>query len=615
VASPSLAVRIDLPAGLAPAAIPEVNASFETRSWSGVVNRSPGFTAEQATVASAGDGGPRARLTAERRRQEIRGTQREAVVFAADQVRLHLDARIDAPSMAVVTIPVEVPQACVIDRIELFEDDVLHPETAERGAIDIRWTRTAENGVAVVVQRPRAGRFRLEVDARLPGRPAVRGPLPSLRVAFTDGGRAVVDLQAEDGQWATVDGSSATAGGRNGVAHIELPAGAASPTYRLETSVPETPSATAEEGRPEPNGAVDTVAEPDGEGRVELADIRVAVDERGRTWGLASFELVAADQLLRVRLPQAWRLFDVLVDGRSADSVVPVVPEDDHVWEVRLLDAGWPRSVVVLFAGDLGRRLLDGEPLELDPPAIVGLPCRQVIWTMQVPAGISLRVAEPARLVTALEWQQERRAAQQRLVGDFQQAIDHASGVEQGRLRGFLQARGDAAASAADEPWTRTLMMQSASRPAAPPLAIVTSGQGEEGGGRITIRAVRQRDPSVPGRAVATLSLLACAGLAWIAGRRGVPRWLAVDAWLGPAIAVLLGLAWLMWLVPAWPGGILVAVGGWGLLQPWLRNARTAAGPRPPAPAANVAEATTMYRPPPAEGSTTHVAPKDTPPS
>ena len=35
--------------------------------------------------------------------------------------------------------------------------------------------------------------------------------------------------------------------------------------------------------------------------------------------------------------------------------------------------------------------------------------------------------------------------------------------------------------------------------------------------GRLAIRAVRQRDPTTRGRALATLSLLACGGFAWMA--------------------------------------------------------------------------------------------------
>ena len=213
VASPSLAVRIDLPPGLTHTDTPEGDASFETRFWRGEVSRAMAVDAVAGVVlpaapAAGGPPAPRPRLTSERRRQEIRGSQREAVVFGGDQVRIHLDARLDASSTALVTIPLDVPAGCVIDSVELFEDDGLHPETAERGAIDLRWTRSTDTSVAVVVQRPRAGRFRLEVDARIPGRPAARGPMPSLRVDLADGSRSLVEWRAEDGQLATLEPAS-----------------------------------------------------------------------------------------------------------------------------------------------------------------------------------------------------------------------------------------------------------------------------------------------------------------------------------------------------------------------------------------------------------------------
>ena len=631
VASPSLAVLIDLPAGLAPAAIPEVDASFETRSWSGTV-ASP-IAGAGVNRASPAPGLPagfasrpvRARLTAERRRQQMRGTQRQAIVFAGEQVRLHLDARLDAMSMALVTIPLEVPAACVIERIELFEDDALHPETAGRGAIDIRWSRTEESGVMVSVQRPRAGRFRLEVDARLPGRPEARGPVPCLRATLAEGTRTLVKLQAEDGLQVRVVGRepafAESGDDQPGATRLELVSGDPLPEYVLEPATAET---TDEVDQTQPaSGVTEPAGAPAGEGRVELADIRLAVDERGRTWGLACFELVAEEQVVRVRLPQSWRLFDVVVDGRPVDSVVPASSQSDTIWEARLLDAGWPRSVVVVFAGDLGRRLLDGEPLELAPPAIVGLPCRRVIWTMQVPAGIVLRVAEPARLATATDLQQERREAQQRLAGDFQKALERAVGLEQERLRGFLRVRGDGAMPAADEAWARTLTSLAALRPSTLPVSIVTPEEtADVPVGRLTIRAVRQRDPSVPGRAIATLSLLACGGLAWTVARRGVPHLMAAGAWAGVVVPViagltcLLGIVWIVQLVPTWPGGILMAVGLWMVLKIWLDRGVAGGVPlrravSPAAAAMDIALATTRYRAPPSldEGSTTHVAP------
>ena len=608
VASPSLAVRIDLPPGLVHADTPEGEASFETRFWRGEVSRAIALDAVAGVVAASAPAvapqTPRARLTAERRRQDIRGLQREAVVFGDEQVRIHLDARLDASSTALVTIPLEVPAGCVVDRVELFEDDVLHPDTAERGAIDLRWTRPTDTSVAVVVQRPRAGRFRLEIDARIPGRPPARGPLPSLRVDLSDGSRSLVEWRAEDGLVAAVEpasGERASAGdadrsSREG--RLERLSGDPPPVYVLTVS-PALASPTEAEPAavvaPDERAAV-------GSGRIELADIRLTVDERGRAWGLACFELVSTERLVRLQLPRSWRLFDAVVDGRSVDCVVPTAPVSDNVWEIRMLDAGRPRSIVALFAGDLsvgdvGRRLLDGEPLALTPPTIIGLPCRQVIWTVQVPADIALRVAAPGKIVMAGVLEAERQDAQRRLETDYQQAIERHSGWGQDRMRAFLTSRRDGAMPAADQVWRRAATTLAAPNPPPSATLCIVAGDGDENGvaGRLTIRAVRHRDPTTRGRAIATLSLLACGGLAWIAARRRWSLWLPSVPGLWPMLALMAGLAWGVLLVPAWPGFLLVGVAAAAAIRVWLTLNRSAAVETPAA--TNIGEATTIYRP------------------
>jgi hypothetical protein len=596
VASPSLAVRIDLPPGLTHTATPEGEASFDTRFWQGEVKRAMTVDAAAGPVVPSA---PRPRLTSERRRQEIRGSQREAVVFGGEQVRIHLDARLDASSTALVTIPLDVPAGCVVDSVELFEDDVLHPETAGRGAIDLRWTRVTDTSVAVVVQRPRAGRYRLEVDARIPGRPVPRGPVPSLRVELADGSRSLVEWRAEDGLLATLEPASDERAGANAAAitsqagQFERVSGDQPPRYTLQAS-PEAPQTEAE-----PAAAATTAERANvGAGRVELADIRLTVDERGRAWGLAAFELVSTEQVVRVQLPRSWRLFDAVVDGRSADCVVPTTAVSDNVWEIRLLDGDRPRSIVALFAGDLfvgdaGRRLLDGEPLALAPPTIVGLPCRQVIWTVQVPADISLRVAAPARIVAADALQAERQAAQQRLEAEFQQAIEMSSGWEQDRVRTFLTSRRAGAMPVADQALARALTTLGDPLPS--PLFLVAA-DGVDGAvaGRLTIRAVRQRDPTTRGRGLATLSLLAGGGLAWIAARRHWSWRLPMVPGLTPLLALTAGLAWAALLVPAWPGLLLVAGAAAAAIRTWLLSRQTAAAPTI---APDIAEATTIYRP------------------
>ena len=608
VASPSLAVRIDLPPGLAHTTTSEGEASFETRFWRGEVSRAIAVDTVAGVVPrpvpiAATLSAPRARLTSERRRQEIRGSQREVVVFGGEQVRMHLDARLDASSTALVTIPLDVPAGAVVDRIELFEDDVLHPETAERGAIDLRWTRPTDTRVVVVVQRPRAGRFRLEFDAHIPGRPPARGPMPSLRVELADGSRSLVEWRAEDGLLAALEPASGEPKATNDaesnpqLGQLERVSGDPPPTYILKPS-PDAASQTETDPAavvaPAERAAV-------GAGRVELADIRLAVDERGRAWGLACFELVSAEQVVRIQLPRSWRLFDAVVDGRSVDCVVSTAPVSDTVWEMRLLDVNRPRTVVVLFTGDVfvgdvARRLLDGEPLAVAPPTIVGLPCRQVIWTVQVPAAISLRVAAPAKLVAADALQAERRAARQRLEADFQQAIEMSTGWQQDRMRAFLGSRRDGAIPAAEQAWAKTLTTLGDPLSTKPVTLFIVAADGADAtvAAPLTIRAVRQRDPTTRGRAIATLSLLACGGLAWIAARKHWSLWLPRGTGLGPMLAVAAGLAWAALLVPAWPGFLFAAGAAVAAIRAWLVPRQTA--PEPPA-AIGIAEATTIYRP------------------
>jgi len=612
VASPSLAVRIDLPAGLTHAAIPDGEASFENRFWKSEVVRPladdarSGSAVIPSSISTAPAPTARPRLTSERRRQEIRGSQRQSVVFAREQIRLHLDARLDASSTALVTIPLEVPEGVLIDRIELFEDDVLHPETAERGAVDLRWSRPIDTAVAVVVQRPRAGRFRLEVDARIPGQPATRGLMPCLRIGMADGSRTLIEWKTEEGLVAMLKPSAE--GEQAAGAHaepsragqLEIVAGDPPPPYVLERAPPVLPPLETEVDRP---SAMPAEVASGRNGRVELADIRMALDERGRAWGLACFEMVSADQLVQIQLPRSWRLFDTVVDGRPVDCVVSTAAGSENLWEMRFHDVGRPRSVVVLFAGELfvgerGRRFLDGEPLAISPPAIVGLECRQTIWTVHVPTDITLRVAAPARIVPVDDLQEERRAAQLRLHDDVQQAIETSIGWQQDRLRAFLDSRRDGTSPAADQAWERALTTAASPFPQSPTFGIVT--EAETAGtptGPITIRVVRQRDPTAWGRAMATLSLLACGSLAWMAAaRRDWSIQPAIVTRVASVLGLVAGVLWSLLLVPAWPGLLLMAGAAVAVVRAWPRPRRAEAVE--PA-VVDRALATTAYRPHP----------------
>jgi len=582
-ANPSLVARVDLPAGLAVASIPESEPSFEIRAWREEVHHQRPQPASSAVAPYAlpGAARARARLWVERRRQEARGSQRLSVVFGAEAVRLHLDARIDASSTALVTIPLELPAGSVIDHVALAEDDALQPDTAERGAIDVHWSRTADTAAAIVVQRPRAGRFRLEADARIPGRP-VAGPFPSMRAVLAAESRMLIDWRVEDGRVARFPAANAaraqapneTEGLSAG--RFDRPASGTLTEYALVAAPDAARRADVEpDTRPVATDVATSATEPRSD-RVELADIRLAVDERGRVWGVACFEMVAEERAVRLRLPPSWRLFDVSVDGRPVDAFAPVVPQADNVWEFRLLDPGWPRFVVALFVGDIGRRLVDGEPFALPPPEIVGVPCRQVIWTMRVPEWIALRVQEPARIVTADRLQRTRHEAVARLEPDFVRAIARVPPSDQERLARFFESRRAGRPIGGDPTSFLASSSPAADGPRLEPVMI----EGEAG--RLTIRAVRRPDASAGGRALATLSLLAGCAAAWTLSRRGWPAWMPSPAVSWPWIAAVAGLAWIVWLAPAWPGAaVLMAAAAslWARHRP--RPRRPGGPPRP----------------------------------
>ena len=131
--------------------------------------------------------------------------------------------------------------------------------------------------------------------------------------------------------------------------------------------------------------------------RVEFAETHLAVDARGRAWGVSRFDIVAADPVIRIRIPAGMRMFDVFVDGRIANDAVPARTSiAENAWELRLLDVGWPRSIVAIYAGDVSDGLPVDGVLEIPEPSIVGLSCLRSAWVVELPEGIVARPLPPA---------------------------------------------------------------------------------------------------------------------------------------------------------------------------------------------------------------------------
>jgi len=458
------------------------------------------------------------RLTVRRRPQQPRGSQSLLVDVAADRTLLRLRTQIDAATLPLVQLPVDVPAGSLVDRIALVRDD--STTTAGESSVDISWTRTAADSVAVVVQQPRPGRFRLDVDVRLPTPLPAEGRLPLARARLRGGAPLLVTWQTTPGLRLTVTPAAAGADAvpqGTAIRSTELLEGDAAPDYsRQEAGALQDAGGEPATTDPTATAAVAPRAVVT-EDRLERTEVLASLDGRGRVRGIVRFDLLVDEPVVRVRLPAGMRLFDVLVDGRDT----PAVPRDAGTWDVRLQDVDWPRSLVAMFSGDLGPGFAAGEPVRLEPPAIDGLAGGSVWWTIDPPAGSALGIAEPARPLGEDDVEAERAAIRQRLDAIFDLCIAGSTAVERGRLESLATVRRVGASLPAEAAWEEAVRGLAQGRRTAGTPPEVFESRAADGG--LTLRVSRDVDSTAAGRTLATAVLL-CAGAGlWFAGRRGNP--------------------------------------------------------------------------------------------
>jgi len=499
----------------------------------------------------AGGGGAvntRGRLVVSRRPQEVRGSQALTASLEPDGIDLRLQARIDAASTPLVAIPVELPPGCDIGRVTLREDDLAAPDATARQPLDLQWSMTEPNRLTIVMQQPRAGRYRLDVEGRLSIRPASRGRVPLLRADLAGSSPLSVS-------WSRGGGPQAVA------QQAEVPPGAAGPPYDLGEEPAPAPEGNDVEEPVTPSAAA---SDPQ-EDRVARVLVTAAIDDRGRLRGLARYDVVAARSTLRLRLPPRTRLFDVLIDGQDVDAR-PVAAD---AWDLQLHDAAWPRSIMVVFSGDFDGALGAGQPIQLQPPLIENVPGGEVLWAVEAPPGRTLRVAAPARLLDEGSWQTALHAARERIDAAFAGALAGA-GPDADRLRAFAAARAAGQVTHRERAWETALEPP----PGATPLRVAAADDG-----RVTVRVVRPPDSSAPARAAATIGLAAIAAWGWLASRRHGLTWewlRAVAAWSVPGLLVLGGGGWAAVLAPPLPGWLMLGAGATALAV-WYKARRAAA--------------------------------------
>ncbi|MGI9176493.1 MAG: hypothetical protein ACR2IT_01395 [Pirellulales bacterium] len=506
----------------------------------------PGFDPAFSSLEQASGAGnrPVPRVAVRRRPQPHRIAQRLEVDFAVDHVGLALDCQIDALSSPLTEVPIEVPEGATVDRLTLVA------EAGELPApVDIFISRSTPTRVSAVVQQPRCGRFQLRMEVRTRERPAASGRMPLARCVFPDNAPLAVTWRCTDGlavELPAVPSDEGTTGTATAVDVREVSPGESGPDYVLAARA----MADAIDG-PSPSASRDTSGLQTPIGNiVEATTVHLAIDRRGRGWGLVRFDLAAAEPVVRLRLPPGMRLFDLLIDGRETQAT----PAAGDAWDVRLHDIQWPRSMVAVFAGDAGGRPDTGAALRLEPPRLEGLPCREVLWTIDPPEGMRLRVAESAPAIESDEWQVRQDAVRRRMAKLFTVAIDQAPAADRERLEAFAASR-----EAGDLPPLESAWQQAVVGTVEDGVGRVhIRGQGAEG---VTIRVVRRSDDTTSSRAIVTVGLVAMLAFGWSAAARWPMRWSNLIAQFWPWALSAAGGAWVMLLSPSLPGWALLAAG------------------------------------------------------
>jgi len=478
---------------------------------------------------------PSARLTIRRRPATFRVVHQLAVDYQPDHVGLALEAEIDAVAAPLTAVPVELPPAAVVDAFTLRERDGENDRPVDAFA-----ARPADGRLMIVVQRPRAGRFHLRLEARVPSPPDRTATMPLVRCVEPDAAPLVVTWRSADEMRVDVE-----AGVGADPEVREVMGGEPGPLVTIAASESDDrPGAFREPGAAAtgPDDALGVT--------LDAALIHVSLDGRGRAWGLARFDLAPATRGVTLRMPPGMRVFDILVDGREA----PALPRAGDAWDVSLHDIRWPRTMLVVFAGEVGGRPAGGEAVRLDPLRIEGVRCREVLWSIDSPDGMPLRVVEPAEPLDALQWRARRDLARRRMAEAFDVALQNVAGPESGRLAAFARRRQQGDSATLESSWERAFTVADESQRrlfvAAP----------DDGG--VTVRAVRFVDPTAAARVLATVALLATLAAGWAVTVRWPRdgRTVVRAAW--PWVALIAGVVWILWLRPTLPGWAVAAVGG-----------------------------------------------------
>lgn len=529
------------------------------------------------------------RLTVTRQPSAIRGRQQLVVATGQRATTLVYEVALDARETVWMDDRITVPRGFELESCQMFQRDRFGDVG---GTVDLHQQAAEDGSQVLVLQQPASGHYLLRVEARrnqpLPdtGRlPLIQSttaaPLP-LTILWEDSrGSGQPELLAAAQAASRGDGSSdlpteawyplrreplAGDGWR-----LELPAGVIPQRYRfrpVEQAVP-----LVEQSPARPAAAPPRLAQTG----AELVDLEVVIDERGRISGVGRYDLITMAAELRLRLPAGFRLFEMLLDGRQ---VQPVVPDRDgpaDVWTIPLRSGPWPHELLVVFVGELGEEVLRGEPVAFGLPEVLDLPVARRLVSIDFSSEQRLLVGGAGQTLSAAEATALRAEAEAALAQAIAQLVPDASSETLARLRRFREHRAVQLEQSPLQAWAgwaeavMTLPEQS---------RLQFGPRGNARWQRVILartevdQILTVRFASSPPAGLAsvgaTLVLLLIGAAGWWLLTRRPARCLAAAARWWPVLAAVVGITWLGTRVPVWPGGGLVLVAGWVLGRRWL---------------------------------------------
>ncbi|HBU38369.1 MAG TPA: hypothetical protein DEB70_11270, partial [Planctomycetaceae bacterium] len=315
-----------------------------------------------------------------------------------------------------------------------------------------------------------------------------------------------------------------------------------------------------------PSAEVDSSVIVDSPLSVPLIDIEVMVDERGRISGVCCIELPIKAAEVQLRVPAGFRVYEMLLDGQQVKPKTPRRDSLSEVWTVPIQSGSWPHELVFVFVGEFEATTMQGEPVSLALPSVVGMPVEHVLWTINHPVSRSIRFAGPGNVLNDNESREIRINVQTEindLITTISPALPEGVGT---RLHDFRLSRRKQYGIPPLEAWV-------SSATSTPGISAITRQfnsaflaksrwekliiKPQTARGAVTIRFANPPLARTE-RAVVTLLVLVLGALGCWGVTKNADVMLALAHRWWPAITGVLAVGWIIYREPAWPGFMLL---------------------------------------------------------